>query len=125
MRVVFLNEKEASRNDVPFVVKEIPQSLKAVQSAISGKKADWVRVYLKRIVDYHSPLATGSLKKVEIDLFNNFGMSLYQYWQQAESASVKLACKLQLQEMLSQSLILALKAEKHKFETLFERFTQY
>ena len=85
LRVVFLNEKEASRSDVPFVVKEIPQSLKAITAEIGGKKADWIKVYLKRIVDYHSPLATGSLKKAEIDLFNNFGMSLCQYWQQVDS----------------------------------------
>lgn len=100
MKVIELNQNEAGRSDVPFVIKIIPESAESLQKAIDGKDEAWVRVYLKRIVDYHSPLATGSLKKNEIDKYNNFGMSLYKIWLKADS-DLKNVCKLQFQEMLS------------------------
>ena len=85
---------------MPFVIKHLPENLEAVKAAIDGKTDAWVRIYLKRAVDYHSPLATGTLKKNEADTYNNFGMSLYQYWLQSDS-NLKGVCLLQLQEMLS------------------------
>ena len=109
---------------MPFVIKTLPKNLDALKSAIDGKSEAWVRIYLKRAVDYHSPLATGTLKKNEVDTYNNFAMNLYQYWLQTDS-NLKRVCKLQLQEMLSQSLALVTKAEKHKFETLFDCFIKH
>ena len=56
---------------------------------MADDEAHKIQTLLKRIVDYHSPLATGDLEKAKVDVFNNFVDSMFQTWMVTESKQLK------------------------------------
>ena len=106
-----------NRKDIPFVISDLPQTSTDLAQLVKKHCKDdesKLKVLLKRIIDYHSPLGTGDFKKENVEKFSTFVGLLLQMWIEGHSRAVLTDL---LKELLSQSQDLNEKAEKHGFRT--------
>ena len=87
LQLVTFTQTEEDREDVPFIFKELPQSIDKLK-ALLEKFANSKSLVIKRLRDFYQPDAIKSAQESDFKNFEKFVLCLLSLWQEEQDSEV-------------------------------------